>query len=255
MTAVTQYQQAVYYIRAAVEISPGQHPQWHFLGLSFNSDTIVSTVVASLILLALGFFVRMKITAGVPNGVQLFFETIVKEVRNQVETFIGVRVAPFLVPVAIALFVFILACNWLSVLPVHFGERDVLPPPTADINTVFALAVLMFIWWHLAGARRHRGLGRHFLHVAKGHYAPFAPLWLLEEVIHLLSLPLRLFGNIFAGGIMIELLALLPGYIFWLPNAGWKLFDLAIGLLQAYLFMLLTISYFAEAMETREGDH
>lgn len=245
----------IQHVRAAATINPGEHVEWNLFGLTLHGDTIISTLVASVIVLALGLFVRAKISRGVPKGTQLFFETVVKLVRDQVESFIGVRVAPFLVPVAMSLFVFILACNWLTLLPTHVGGHSILPPPTEDVNLVFALALLMFIWWHVAGARRHRGPGKHLVHVVKGHYAPFAPLWILEEFVHLISLPLRLFGNIFAGGIMISLLALLPAYIFWLPGAGWKLFDMAIGLLQAYLFMLLTIAYFKESMEVREEGH
>jgi F-type H+-transporting ATPase subunit a len=243
------------YVLAAATINPGEHTQVEFLGLTLNIDTIIATVVASLIVIGLGLLVRSKITAGVPNGVQLAWETIVKTVRDQVEEAIGVKVAPFLVPLAMALFVFILASNWLSVLPLHIGGHPLLEPPTADINTVFALAVLLFIWWHTAGSIRHGGPHKQAIHILKGHYPPFAPMWIIEEVVHLVSLPLRLFGNIFAGGIMIALLALLPAYIFWLPGAAWKLFDMGIGLLQAYLFMLLTITYFKEAMEIREEGH
>jgi F-type H+-transporting ATPase subunit a len=234
---------------------PGQHPQFEFLGMAFNYDTIISTVVASAILLGLGFFVRAKVTSGVPNGTQLFFETVIKQVREQVESFIGIKVAPFLVPLGVALFVFILTCNWMSVLPIHWDGHPVLPPPTSDINLVFAMVAVLLVWWHVAGIRQRGGAGKHVVQTLKGHYPPFAPMWIIEEIVHPVSLGLRLFGNIFAGGIMVELLALLPAYIFWLPAAGWKLFDMGIGALQAYLFMLLTINYFAEAMEVREGAH
>ncbi|MGH7869747.1 MAG: F0F1 ATP synthase subunit A [Candidatus Dormibacteraceae bacterium] len=242
-------------LAAATIEPPGTHPHWDLFGLIVNSDTVVSTLVASVIIVALGFFVRAKVTSGVPNGVQLFFETVNKLMRTQIENAIGVRVAPFLMPLSITLFILILACNWLSVLPAHVGGKDVLPPPTSDVNLVYALALLLFLWKHVAGVKRHHGIGRHFLHVAKGHYPPLAPLWILEEFTNLLSLPLRLFGNIFAGGIMIELFGLLPAYVLWLPNAGWKLFDMGIGLIQAFIFVLLTIMYFSEAMEVREGEH
>lgn len=240
---------------AAPSINPGEHAQVDFLGLTLNIDTIIATLVASVIVVALGLLVRVTITSGVPKGIQLGFETVVKLVRDQVQEAIGIKVAPFLVPLALSLFLFILACNWLSVLPLHWNGHPILEPPTADVNLVYALALLLFVWWHVAGAVKHRGPGKQLVHVLKGHFPPFAPLWVLEEVVHLVSLPLRLFGNIFAGGIMVSLLALLPAYLFWLPGSAWKLFDLGIGLLQAYLFMLLTITYFKEAMEIREEGH
>jgi len=235
----------------ASTINPTEQAQVHFLGLALNIDTIIGTVIAALVVIGVGLFVRMRITTGVPNGVQLALETLVKLVRNQVDEAIGIDVAPFLVPVAMCLFLFILACNWLSVLPLNVGDHALMEPPTADVNLTYALALLMFCWQHVAGTKRHQGLGKHLAHVAKGHFPPFAPKWIMLQFVDLSSLALRLFGNMWAGGLMISLLALLPGYVFWLPGAAWKLFDLGIGLLQAYIFMLLTITYFKEQMEIR----
>lgn len=235
------------HILAKATIEVGSHPHWEIFGLTLNADTIIGTLFAAAVVLVLGFFVRMKVTSGVPNGVQLFFESVTTFLRNQIESIVGVRTAPYLVPLNLALFVFILVCNWWAILPLH----EFVPPPTSDVNLTYALAVLVFVWWHAAGTRRHRGPGKHFIHVAKGHYPPFAPLWILEEFIHLLSLPLRLFGNILAGTIMLSLFSLLPAYVLWLPDAGWKLFDMFVGLIQALIFVLLTIVYFAEALGTQ----
>lgn len=239
---------------AAGEIEVGEHPEASLFGLTLNLDTIVGTIIAAVVVLAIGLFVRARIVANskrgvtVPGGTQLFFEATTKHAREQVQQFVGLRVGPFVIPIAMAVFIFLLAANWVGILPIH----EYVPPPTADVNLVYALAVLLFVWWHAAGVRRHRGVGRHALHVVKGHYAPFAPLWIIEEVVHLLSLPLRLFGNMLAGGIMISLLGLLPAYLNWAPIGAWKLFEMAIGLLQAYLFALLSISYFGEAMASGE---
>ena len=63
-----------------------------------------------------------------------------------------------------------------------------------------------------------------------------------------LSLALRLWGNLFAGGLMVMVIAQLPAYLLWLPTAAWKLFDLFIGLLQALIFTMLTVIYFSEAV-------
>ena len=61
------------------------------------------------------------------------------------------------------------------------------------------------------------------------------------------TLALRLFGNIFAGGIMLALIGLIPAYAMWAPNLLWKAFDGIIGLIQAFIFALLTVLYFAMA--------
>jgi F-type H+-transporting ATPase subunit a len=244
-----------YVLAAGSTINPTEHAEVHLGSLVFNIDTIIGTLIASVIVIGLGLFVRARLTAGVPKGTQLGFETIVKMVRGVVDEQIGIKVAPYLVPIGMALFTFILACNWLSLLPLHIGTHPVLEPPTADVNLVFALALLLFIWQHVKGTRTHKGVGKHLVHVTKGHYAPFAPMWIILQFVDLASLPLRLFGNMFAGGIMVSLLALLPAYIWWIPGSGWKLFDMAIGLLQAYLFVLLTIVYFKEQTEVRDEAH
>lgn len=85
--------------------------------------------------------------------------------------------------------------------------------------------------------------------------AVLAPINLVEEVAKPVSLSLRLFGNIFAGGILVSLISLLGPYFMVAPNAIWKTFDLFVGLIQAFIFALLTILYFSQAMELEEDHH
>jgi F-type H+-transporting ATPase subunit a len=89
----------------------------------------------------------------------------------------------------------------------------------------------------------------------KGHVAFLAPINLVEELAKPISLSLRLFGNMFAGGILVALIALFPPWILWLPNAIWKSFDLFVGAIQAFIFALLTILYFSQSMELDEDHH
>jgi F-type H+-transporting ATPase subunit a len=105
---------------------------------------------------------------------------------------------------------------------------------------------------NVAGIRAN-GAGRHFGHLTKP-YAALAPIEFITQYLSRpASLALRLFGNIFAGGIMVSVIALLPPYILWLPNAGWKLFDMFIGVIQALIFTLLTLIYFSEAVGSEDG--
>jgi F-type H+-transporting ATPase subunit a len=241
-------------LTAASGITPGEHNEATLFGLTLNVDTIISTVVAAAIVLVLAFVLRAgaKKTVGVPGGVQLFFETVTKFLREQVETMIGFKVAPFVLPLSLALFTFILACNWLSVLPTHIQGADLLAPPTADVNLVYPLALMVFVWRHIAGSRRHHGPGKQLVHVLKGHNKWLAPMWVIEEISGVLSHALRLFGNLFAGGLMIAVIgSLLPFYFGGILNGAWKLFDLFIGLIQAFIFAFLTIVYFGQAMEDR----
>jgi F-type H+-transporting ATPase subunit a len=248
------------YILAEGAIEVGHHTTATWLGMTVNTDTIYATALAAAITIALAFFLRAKVTStGVPGGVQLFWEAITIQMRGQIEQAIGMKIAPFVLPLAVTLFVFILIANWISVLPVQYGTAnggtgELLKPPASDINFVLALALFVFICYHAAGIWR-RGIIGHPLKVLKGHVAFLAPINLVEEIAKPISLSLRLFGNIFAGGIMVALIALFPPYIMWAPNAIWKTFDLFVGLIQAFIFALLTILYFSQSMELDEEHH
>ncbi|MEV3901993.1 F0F1 ATP synthase subunit A [Mycobacterium sp. NPDC050551] len=240
-------------------IQVGHHTEAHWFGLTVNTDTILSTAIAAAIVLGLAFFLRAKVTSsGVPNGVQLFWEALTVQMRNQIEAAIGMKIAPFVLPLAVTLFAFILVANWLSVLPVQYsdatGVHELLKPAASDINFVLALALFVFIAYHAAGFWRRGPLG-HPKKLLKGHVAILAPINLVEELAKPISLSLRLFGNIFAGGILVALIALFPPWIMWAPNAIWKMFDLFVGAIQAFIFALLTILYFSQSMELDEDHH
>jgi F-type H+-transporting ATPase subunit a len=244
---------------AAIEV--GHHETAKWFGMTVNTDTVLSTAIAAVIVIALAFFLRAKVTStGVPGGVQLFFEAITIQMRNQIESAIGMRIAPFVLPLAVTLFTFILIANWLAVLPVQYADaegaaHELLKPAAADINFVLALALFVFVCYHVAGIWR-RGVLGHPVKLVKGHVAFLAPINVVEEIAKPISLSLRLFGNIFAGGIMVALIgALIPAYILWLPNAIWKSFDLFVGAIQAFIFALLTILYFSQSMELEEEHH
>lgn len=224
-------------------IPVGEHVQAHVFGMTFNLDTIWATVIAGLIVIGLGFWFRAKVTSGVPTKIQLLWETLVDWVNGQVRDQVG-RVNPFLVPLAASLFIFILVANWFEIIPT--GEHPkLLPSPTADVNLVYALAILSLVGAHVFGVKSR---GVHYF----AHYKN--PIEVLTEISKFLSLPLRLFGNIFAGGLMIALLALLPVWMFWLPTVAWKLFDMFIGALQAFIFALLTIVYWGQlGGQTQDG--
>jgi len=245
-------------ILAGTQIEVGEHHKAHWLGLTVNTDTIMSTAIAAVIVIALAFYLRSKVTStGVPSGVQLFWEAITIQMRDQIETAIGMRIAGFVLPLAVTIFVFILISNWLAVLPLQYEHNghpsELLSSAAADINYVLALALFVFFSYHAAGIWR-RGIIGHPVKLLKGHVAFLAPINLVEELAKPISLSLRLFGNIFAGGILVSLIAIFPWWILWAPNAIWKTFDLFVGAIQAFIFSILTVLYFSQAMEL-EDEH
>jgi F-type H+-transporting ATPase subunit a len=233
-----------------IDIHPGEHPEGHFLGMTFNMDTIWTTLIAGTIVVLLGFWARAALTKDpedhVPTKIQLIWEAVVKEVQTQVEDNLG-RVHPFVVPLAVALFFFILIANWLELIPSELDHPKVhlLPAPTADTNLTYALAILAMVGVWTYGIRQKglKGYLKHFIEP----YPILLPLNILEELVKPITLALRLFGNIFAGGIMLALIAGITGWIAWAPNIVWKLFDMAIGGIQAFIFALLVVLYFGMA--------
>ncbi|HEV3280018.1 MAG TPA: F0F1 ATP synthase subunit A [Acidimicrobiales bacterium] len=249
----------------ATNITVGEHPTAKLGPLTVNVDIVWATIIAGLVVVLLGMILRSKATSGVPGKFQLAWELAVSSVQRQVDESIGPRGAK-VVPLALTLFIFIFICNLFEV--VGIGSRyEFLPAPTSDINLPLAMALYVFVLTNLA-AVRNRGLRGYLAHYVKQPFKPWlAPVNLfmngVEEIIKPLTLTLRLFGNLLAGGLMLSLLAAL---VIWklgpLPIGGlvsipftvvWKLFDLAIGAIQAFIFALLTVVYFDAAMATDEA--
>jgi F-type H+-transporting ATPase subunit a len=252
----------------AIDIHPGEHPEGHLFGMTFNLDTIWVTVVAGGIVVLLGFWARSQLTKDttdhVPTKLQLAWEGVVKEVTTQVEANLG-TVNPFVVPLAVALFFFILIANWIEVIPTELNKNvHLLPSPTGDTNLTYAMAVLVMVGVWSFGIRK-QGAKAYFKHYLEP-YPWMLPLEVLQDLLKPVTLALRLFGNIFAGGIMIALIgamvSLAPAHI---PVGGaltivfdviWKLFDtMFLGGLQAFIFALLTVLYFGMAGGGSHDEH
>jgi F-type H+-transporting ATPase subunit a len=232
----------------AADITVGDHPEWEFLGMTFNIDTMYTTVIAGAVTCAFLYFVARRATSEVPNKVQVVTELVITQARTFVTQAVGHDVPPWLVPLAVCLFFFILFCNWLGWFPSgHHPAR--LEPPTADVNLVYAMTTVVVLLYTYLGVKRKgaRYVGDWF--TAKPGLR--VPILLLEQVVNPLSLSLRLFGNIFAGGIMLAVIALLPFYMFPLYGAAdfvWRIFDSGfIAPIQAFIYTFLTILYFGFA--------
>ena len=224
---------------AAINIPVGDH----ITAGGFNVDTIYTTIGAAAVVLGLGFYVRRKVTSGVPSRAQVIWEMLIGWASDQVEASLGPQYRR-VVPLAVTIFAVVLAANWVEVLPGLFHNTDYAPSPSADVNLCYALGVLVWVGSNVAGIRA-KGFGR----AAKDF---FNPVHFVEHITRPITLALRLFGNIFAGGIMIALLIAIP--IYFAPvtvafSVIWKLFDMGIGVIQAFIFALLTILYYQFSTE------
>lgn len=232
----------------SADIEVGVHHTAHFLGTTFNVDTIWSTLVAGAIVLILGLIVASRVTSGVPGKLQLAWEGIVTWLTQLVRDNIGYTDRN-VIQLAIALFTLILLSNWLELIP----SQHYLPAPTADLNLTLALALIVIVGVHYRSIRL-KGFGGYVKH----YFQPMPALFLLnfiEELVKPFTLALRLFGNIFAGGLMLSIIGLIPVYLNWPLQIVWKAFDMAIGGIQAFIFSLLTVIYYAQATTGHGDEH
>ena len=231
---------------SGIEIS--HHSTWEIGGITLHADTITSTVIAGAVVIGLGLMLRRSASSEVPGKLQLAWEALATWVNDQVESTLG-RLNPFVVPLAASLFVFIFVANLLEVVPTDHKA----PPPTADVNLTYPLALLVIIAATVYGIRE-RGV-KNYLKGFTEPYAIMTPFNILEEIAKPISLSLRLFGNIFAGGVMLSIIGLLPFWLSPVPTVPWKLFGMFIGAIQALIFALLTILYFGMAASGHGDDH
>jgi F-type H+-transporting ATPase subunit a len=238
----------------------GTHPTVSFCSSSFctlDVDSLVSSGLAILITLVLGFAIAYRLSHGVPGKLQLVLEFLLSYIRQQVEQAIG-PTAPFVIPLAATIALYILIANWIEFFPL---PAPYVIPANSDINQTVAMAIVVFVWTNAYSVRvlGLKGFLRRFtkpFDASWGLRIPFILINIIEELAKPLSLALRLFGNIFAGVVMVFVITLLlPVYLAWVPLVVWKLFDVfIIGTIQAFIFMLLTIIYFGQAREGLEEE-
>lgn len=236
----------------AAQIQVGVHWSAHVLGQTIYLDTVVSSLVAFAIVLGAALYLRSRITSGVPGRFQVMVELAWTTIDDYVERMIG-SFARWVVPLVMVLFFYILVSNWLELIPT--GNR--LTSPTADVNDTAALAVIVILMVHITAIRR-RGFSGYlkinYLHPAgmpKLFYLLLVPINIISQISYPISLTLRLFGNMFAAALMLEIIAILPIYLGFVLNGVWKLFEgVFVDVIQAFIFALLTVIYLSMATMT-----
>jgi F-type H+-transporting ATPase subunit a len=235
----------------------------------FNYDSLISSAVAILATIAVGFWLRSKLKTGEPGKVQAVFEWGYDQLRSLIRANVS-HDALFIIPLALTLFLYILVANWIEILPL--AVFPLLHGANADLNQTLAMALIVIgvVQWYSVRVLGWRGYFRRFtkpFEMPLAFRIGFMPFNILEEVVKPVTLSLRLFGNIFAGGVMIALIAGFGSLA--LPLVGtvggtvlgtillavWKAFDVIfIGFIQAFIFMLLTVIYFGMAREGLEHE-
>lgn len=236
---------------------------------AFSYDTLISSALAVAVTIGIAFWIRSQLQSGTPTKAQAIFEWGYDLLRGLVKDNVS-EDALFIIPLAMTLFLYIWVADWLEFFPLGFFPA--LHGANADWNQTLAmgLVVILVVQWYSVRVLGWYGYLRRF---TKPFELPlparivFIPLNIVEELVKPITLSLRLFGNIFAGGIMIALIAgagwhldqfgpVPKGTISTILLAAWKAFDvIGIGFVQAFIFTLLTVIYFGMAREGLEHEH
>ncbi|TMD08113.1 MAG: F0F1 ATP synthase subunit A [Chloroflexi bacterium] len=256
----------------AAEEAPSSHEAVKICSSSFcliNYQTLISSAIAVVITIIVGLWVAAKLRSGRPGKLQLVFELFLTYVRGLVGDTVSTEGTAFIVPLAATIGFYILVANWIDFLPLH----KPIEPAASDVNQTAAMGILVILTAQVYSIRV-LGFGGYLRRFTKPHESswwirgPFIILNIIEELVKPVTLSLRLFGNIFAGVVMVFLLGQLYGAgsnaishaVFGFFGIAllilWKFFDVFfVGTIQAFIFMLLTVIYFGQAREGMEEEH
>ncbi len=218
---------------------------WHIGDFAIQVDpkTIVMSAIAGLLVVALALILRRALRQPIedkPNRTQAALDFVVDQLNGQLlsnfsSKSLGTRMFPFVS----TLFLYILFSNWLSLLP---G----LEAPTSDPNVTLGLALLVLVMSHvfLVRTKGLRGYKKEF-------FTPWwlSPITIMSEVVaRPLSHGFRLFGNVFAEMVLVTIvLAKLEPFV--IPIGLRVIFGIGFGLIQAFVFSILTVAYINLATE------
>ena len=208
----------------------------HITGASADAISYTWLIIVLLLVLSLLATSALK---SIPSGMQNFMETVIGGIETMIVDTMGEHGRPFF-PLIATLAIFVLVSNLIGLIPGFF-------PPTANINTTAACAVIVFVSTHIVGLKHH-GLGyiKHFL----GPIAWLAPIMFFIEVIgHMsrpVSLTLRLFGNMNGHELVLMIFFGLAPFLVPLPM---MLMGVLVSFIQAFVFMLLAMIYIQGSLE------
>ena len=239
-----------------IHISISAQPLFHVLGVPVT-NTMVTGLVGILLTVAILWYASGKVKRGKYNRfvglVQWVFEGLLKQIDGIIT---DKRLARKITPFAVTLFFVVLISYWLSVLPglesITWNGVPVLRSLTADLNFTLGLAILTLVSVQVYAVRYLGAFGngqRYFKNPIKDPIGAFeGVLELVGEFSRGIALALRLFGNAFAGEVLLIVIAALTSYFAAAVLPLFFAFELFIGFIQAYVFFILCLIFTALAV-------
>ena len=250
-------------LASAEGVNPKATDLFEIGGIPVSNSILTTWILAVLIIIAVRVLVGTpKI---IPNKGQALVENVASGLRDALEPIVGKKMIGKTFPVLCGFFVFILLMNWSGLLPgvgtikymtAEHGWQDAIRPANSDLNTTLALSILSFLAWTYF-VLRYAGF-KALVFDLFGNKADkkelSSPMWLMLGFIflgvggievlsiasRLISLPFRLYGNVFGGENLIHTLGGIAPYV--IPAIAGML-EVLVGLIQAFVFTLLSAVY------------
>lgn len=229
------------------------------------TNSLLISWVAMAILIIFAYLATRKMRI-VPSGFQNFMEVIIEALYNLIESVTGNdKQSKKFFPIVATIFLFVLLANWLGLIPgvgsiglreEHNGEEIIVPlfrSTSADLNFTLALAIMS------VGAAQIFGVaalgifkyGGKFINLKNPILFFVGLLELIGETAKMVSFSFRLFGNVFAGEVLLLVISFLVPYLVPLP---FYFLEVIVGVIQAFIFAMLTLVFLKMAV-TPHGEH
>jgi len=222
------------------------------------TNALLLSFVSLIVLVGLGFLIKSKIKI-IPGKLQGFFELVGEEILKIMDAVLGNRkTSEKYLPLVATIFLFILTSNWLGLLPgigsigllaEHHGEKALIPlfrSPASDLNFTIILAIISVISVNVLGIIAI-GFKRHaskFFNFKNPIFSFAGILEFISEFVKIISFSFRLFGNVFAGEVLLTIIGFLIPFILPLPFLFLEVF---VGLIQSFIFAMLTLVFIGMA--------
>ena len=252
-----------YFAATELHISISADPLFHVFGFPVT-NALFTGIVGSLITILILTYVAGKVKRGKYNRfvglVQWVFEGLLKQINDVIP---DPKIRKKIMPLAVTIFFVVLINYWLSVIPgldtIKWNGVPVLRSLTADLNFTLALALITIVTVQIYAIRYLGVFGngkRYLRNPFKDPVGAFeGALELIGEVSRGTALALRLFGNAFAGEVLLVVIAVLTSYAAAVVLPFFMIFELFIGFIQAYVFFVLTLIFTALAVAHHGPEH
>lgn len=229
-------------------------PTSTLFGLGINYSNILMITVTAIVVFVIAV-VTTRTLAMKPTGLQNFIEWLADFIKGIIKSNMDWKTGGHFLMLGLTLIMYLFIANFLG-LPIAIAFDGALwwKSPTADPVITLSLALMVVTLSHYYGVRM-----KGFKEYGKDYFRPvpfMLPFKIIEEFANTLSLGLRLYGNLYAGEVLLGLLASAGGASLFgalgalLPMVAWQGFSLFIGAIQAFIFTLLTMVYISHKVSS-----